>query len=265
MKRFDKYGLCLEEYTNNYNNAKVYYNRAVGKSPEMEVSKAMAKIIKKYIKKDERVLDVGCATGHFYRSLKREIKESFYYTGCDPYKIFLDFAIKAWKNDKKASFKKGNIYNLPFKKNSFDICFSSNVLLHLPDISKPIKELLRVTKKKLILRTVVYDVSYKIQLVYNNKWWKNTKVKPIDEFDKKGNPRSFSYFNIHSKDYLQALINKTSPKSKVKFIKDNFFLKSKINKSIKAEKRPLATRIIGDEQFSGCLMQPHYFVIIEKS
>ena len=148
MKRFDKYGLCLEEYTNNYNNAKVYYNRAVGKSPEMEVSKAMAKIIKKYIKKDERVLDVGCATGHFYRSLKREIKESFYYTGCDPYKIFLDFAIKAWKNDKKASFKKGNIYNLPFKKNSFDICFSSNVLLHLPDISKPIKELLRVTKKK---------------------------------------------------------------------------------------------------------------------
>ena len=70
MKRFDKYGLCLEEYTNNYNNAKVYYNRAVGgKSPEMEVSKAMAKIIKKYIK-DERVLDVGCATGHFYRSLK---------------------------------------------------------------------------------------------------------------------------------------------------------------------------------------------------
>ena len=265
MKRFDKYGLCLEEYTNNYNNAKVYYNRAVGKSPEMEVSKAMAKIIKKYIKKDEKVLDVGCATGHFYRSLKREIKESFYYTGCDPYKIFLNFAIKAWKNDKKVSFKKGNIYNLPFKKNSFDICFSSNVLLHLPDISKPIKELLRVTKKKLILRTVVYDVSYKIQLVYNNKWWKNTKVKPIDEFDKKGNPKSFSYFNIHSKDYLQALINKTSPKSKVKFIKDNFFLKSKINKSIKTEKRPLATRIIGDEQFSGCLMQPHYFVIIEKS
>ena len=253
------------EYTKYNNNAKFYYNREVGKFPEMEVSKAMAKIIKKYIKKDEKVLDVGCATGHFYRSLKREIKESFYYTGCDPYKIFLDFAIKAWKNDKKASFKKGNIYNLPFKKNSFDICFSSNVLLHLPDISKPIKELLRVTKKKLILRTVVYDVSYKIQLVYNNKWWKNTKVKPIDEFDKRGNPRSFSYFNIHSKDYLQALINKTSPKSKVKFIKDNFFLKSKINKSIKTEKRPLATRIIGDEQFSGCLMQPHYFVIIEKS
>lgn len=264
MKRFDKYGLCLEEYTKNDNNAKVYYNRAVGKFPEMEVSKAMAKIIKKFIKKEESILDVGCASGHFYRSLKREIKNNFYYTGCDPYKIFLDYAKKAWKNDHNSSFVKGNIYNLPFKKNNFDLCFSSNVLLHLPEVSKPIKELLRVTKKTLILRTVVYDVSYKIQLVYNNKWWKNTKVKPVDEFDKKGNARSFSYFNIHSKDYLKALIRKVSPKSKVKFIKDNFFLKSKINKSIKSEKRPLATRIIADEQFSGCLMQPHYFVIIEK-
>ena len=33
--------------------------------------------------------------------------------------------------------------------------------------------------------------------------------------------------------------------------------------SIEKEKRPLATRIIGDEQFSGCIMQPHYFVIIK--
>lgn len=264
MKRFDKYGLCLEEYTNNKNNARVYYNRAIGKSPEMEVSKAMAKIIKKYLKKDENILDVGCATGHFYRSLKREINKNFFYTGCDPYKIFLDLGKKAWKNNPNVFFKKGNIYDLPFKENSFDISFSSNVLLHLPDITEPMKELLRVTKKKLILRTVVYDVSYKIQLVYNNKWWKNTSVKPIDEFDKKGNPRSFSYFNIHSKDYLNALIKKISPKSKVKFIKDNFFLKSRINKSIRTEKRPLATRIIGNEQFSGCLMQPHYFVIIDK-
>ena len=54
MSKFDKYGLCLEEYTNNKNNAEVYYNRAIGKSPEMEVSKALAGIIKKIIKKNEK-------------------------------------------------------------------------------------------------------------------------------------------------------------------------------------------------------------------
>ena len=78
MKKLDKFGLCLEEYTNNKNNAQVYYNRAIGKSPEMEVSKALAKIVKKIVKKNDKILDVGCACGHYYRSLKREIKNFFF-------------------------------------------------------------------------------------------------------------------------------------------------------------------------------------------
>ena len=144
----------------------------------------------------------------------------------------------------------------------FDITFCSNVLLHLPGIKKPLEELLKVTRKKLILRTVVYDVSYKIQLVYNNKWWKYTNVRPIDEFDEKGNPRSFSYFNIHSKDYLISLIKKIAPRAKIKFIKDNKFSAKNILKSRKNEKRPLATNVVNGEQYSGCLMQPHYFIIV---
>ena len=245
-------------------NVRTYYNRAIGKTPEMETSKAIAKIIKKIIKTDEKILDVGCACGHFYRSLKREIKKSFFYEGIDPYNILLDKAKLAWKNHKNVSFKRGNIQNLPYKNDSFEISFASNVLLRLPEIENPLKELIRVTKKTIILRTVVYDVSYKIQLVYNSNWWNETNIKPINEFDKKGNPNSFSYFNIHSFDYLKALIKKISPKSNVRFIKDNFFSKRKIQESRKKEKRPLATRIIGNEQFSGCLMQPHYFVIITK-
>jgi len=264
MKKLDKFGLCLEEYSNNLNNAQVYYNRAIGKSPEMEVSRALAIIVKKSIKLNEKILDVGCACGHYYRSLKREIKKNFFYTGVDPYKIFLDKAKLAWKDDRNVNFKKGNIFNLPIKNNEYDITLCNNVLLHLPSIEKPLRELIRVTKKKIILRTVVYDYSYKIQLVYNSRWWKGTKVHPVNEFDKLGNPNSFSYFNIHSFDYLRALIKKINPKLKIKFVKDNFFSKKNIQTSIKKEKRPLATRIIDKEQFSGCLMQPHYFVLINK-
>ena len=40
----------LNEYKNNKNNAKVYYERSTGKSPEMEVSKAISKILKPKIK-----------------------------------------------------------------------------------------------------------------------------------------------------------------------------------------------------------------------
>ncbi len=114
-----------------------------------------------------------------------------------------------------------------------------------------------------MIRTVVYDVSYKIQLVYNNKWWNDTNVKPINEFDNKGKARAFSYFNIHSFDYLRENIKKITPKSKVSFIKDNFFDMKKIKNSSKKEKRPLATKILGNEQVSGCIVQPHYFIIIK--
>tara|TARA_B100000674_G_scaffold487445_1_gene497778 strand:+ start:1352 stop:2188 length:837 start_codon:yes stop_codon:yes gene_type:complete len=262
--KIDKHGLCLNEYENNFNNAKVYFDRATGKKPEMEVSKAMANILKNKIKKNDHLLDVGCACGHYYRSIKKKVNKNFFYTGTDPYKIFLDKAKIAWKNDDNSNFVKGNIYKLPFKQNQFDLTICSNVFIHLNKVKKPLKELLRVTKKTIILRTVLYDMSYKIQLVYNKNWWKNTNVKAKDEFDNKGNPRAFSYFNILSKDYLRETIKDIYPKAKITLIKDNFFNKKRINESVKKEKRPLATRIIGDEQFSGCLMQPHYFVVINK-
>lgn len=262
--KIDKHGLCLNEYENNFNNAKVYFDRATGKSPEMEVSKAIANILKPKIKNGSKLLDVGCACGHYYRSIKKRVKKNFFYTGTDPYEIFLDKAKIAWKNDTNVNFLKGNIYKLPFKKDQFDLTICSNVFIHLNKIKKPLQELLRVTKGAIIIRTVVYDVSYKVQLVYNNKWWKNTDVKPKDEFDKNGNPRAFSYFNILSKDFLEGTIKDINKKAKVTFIKDNFFSKKRISSSNKKEKRPLATRIVGDEQFSGCLMQPHYFVIIEN-
>lgn len=259
----DKYGLCLNEYKNNNNNAKIYYDRATGKSPEMEVSKAMANFLEKKVKKDDKILDVGCATGHFYRSIKKKIKKNFFYTGTDPYSIFLDKARIAWKKEKNVNFIKGNIYKLPFKKNEFDVSFCSNVFIHLNDVNKPLKEIFRVTKKTTILRTVLFDVSYKVQLVYNNKWWSDTNVKPIDEFDSKGRPRAYSYFNILSFDYLTQTIMKLYPKAKIKIVKDNFFNKKTIEKSVVNERRPLATKIIGNEQISGCLLQPHYFVIID--
>ena len=60
MKNVNKYGNCLEEYKDNKNNAEIYYKRAIGKLPEMEVSKALAKIISKKIKSNQSILDVGC-------------------------------------------------------------------------------------------------------------------------------------------------------------------------------------------------------------
>ena len=46
-------------------------------------------------------------------------------------------------------------------------------------------------------------------------------------------------------------------------LSNQFTRVSTIEKSVVNERRPLATKIIGNEQISGCLLQPHYFVIID--
>ena len=263
-RKKDKYGLCLDEYEKNSNFKKVYKGRASGKYPEMESSKAEAKILKKILQTNDRILDVGCACGHYYRSFKRIIKKKFYYTGLDPYKILLDGARDVWRDDQHVNFKQGNIFSIPFKKKQFDIVVCNNVLTHIHKIKKPIRELMRVSKKYVILRTPLDINSYRIQIVYNNKWWKYTNVKPSDEFDNQGNPRAFSYFDILSFDYLTSVIKSCNKNAKIKFIKDIFFNKKTIQKSYKNEKRPLATRIVGNEQISGRIMHPSYFVIIKK-
>ena len=36
----------------------------------------------------------------------------------------------------------------------------------------------------------------------------------LNEFDKKGNPKSFEYYDVHSRDYINALVNSINPKQK---------------------------------------------------
>ena len=119
---------------------------------------------------------------------------------------------------------KGISINYLLKK-EFDIVYCSNVFIHLNDVIKPLREIIRVAKKNVIIRTVLFDVSYKIQLVYNNKWWSDTNVKPVSEFDVNGKPRAYSYFNILSFDYIKENIKKFTQKLKLKLLKILFLIK----------------------------------------
>ena len=229
-KMKSKYNQCFDISEKNRTYLKTSSNRSKGLFPEMEVAKAHMKILKHHLKKDDKILDVGCLTGHFYRSfLKKYSSYNLKYTGIDPWDLHINEAKKIWNNHQNVDFKKGWVQKIPFKKNSFDITLCSNVLTHVPSIEVPLKELLRVTKRVLLIRTPIHKISYRIQMVLNSKWFKYTKVNPENEFDKKGNPRLFEYFDVHLKDYFQSLIKKFDKKAKIRFIKDNFFSKKGIN------------------------------------
>ena len=123
------------------------YSRATGKIPEMESAKQLRKILGN-IHKDESVLDVGCASGHYLRSI-RLINNDCIYTGVDATKKYIDNANIIHKSDTNARFIEGDIYSLKLKA---DIVFCCNVLLHLPDI----KNVQQTTKKPILFTEFGY-------------------------------------------------------------------------------------------------------------
>jgi ubiquinone/menaquinone biosynthesis C-methylase UbiE len=65
---------------------------------------------------------------------------------------FLDTAIEIGKKiHPQLKLKQGNIYDLPYKNSEFDLVICTEVLEHLKEPDKALKELKRVTKKYCII------------------------------------------------------------------------------------------------------------------
>jgi ubiquinone/menaquinone biosynthesis C-methylase UbiE len=87
----------------------------------------------KYIKKGDRVLDLGCGNGRLNLFLKdKEID----YLGVDQSKNLIYQAQKKFPKDR---FLNADALNLPFKENQFEIIFAIAFLHHLPSQELRIK------------------------------------------------------------------------------------------------------------------------------
>ena len=69
------------------------FKRVKNELPEMESAKQLRKIIFKIYKPNMKILDVGCASGHYYNSLKK-IDNNLFYCGLDPTKAYINFGKK---------------------------------------------------------------------------------------------------------------------------------------------------------------------------
>lgn len=95
----------------------------------------------------ETILDVGCGEGFTLNKIS-EAGIGKKLVGVD----FFDTAVEIGKKmHPKLALKQGNIYKLEYKNNSFDLVMSTEVLEHLEDPKKGLKELMRVSKKYILL------------------------------------------------------------------------------------------------------------------
>jgi len=185
------------------------YKRLTGELPEMECTKQLVELVSNVYKPGMKILDVGCAAGHYYRGLQR-IDDRLEYWGVDATVPYIEYAEEFFKGNQNTKFLVGDIYALPENfLNTFDIVYCCNVILHLPTFQIPLASLLRATKKYCIIRTLVSENTHLSKFLYD------------DTYDEDGNPENFVHQNTYSKKIIQSFIN-SQGNYRIQFIDDKF-------------------------------------------
>jgi len=114
--------------------------------------------------KPTSILDVGAGEGFMLERL-RKAKVSDKLEGIE----YMDDAIELGKKmNPQVIIKKGNIYELPYKANSFELVICTEVLEHLENPEKALLELKRVSSKYLIL-SVPNEPLFTVQRILRGK------------------------------------------------------------------------------------------------
>lgn len=116
------------------------YGEGIGTKVRMEIGK--------YLNPEEWVLDVGCGPGWNFDTFLQH-GPSVYYRGMDYSERFVRVA-----NQRVAPmqiFKKGDVRKIPEPDRSFDVVIFQDVLEHTNGFEKPVREALRVARKRVII------------------------------------------------------------------------------------------------------------------
>lgn len=88
---------------------------------------------------DAKILDIGCGKGRYIKNLCKDYPDKIFFAVDLSEKVLDYFSID---NVEK---KRGNLTNIPYKDNYFDMVYSCEALEHAVDIESAIREMCRVT------------------------------------------------------------------------------------------------------------------------
>ena len=119
------------------------------------------------VRDGDRVLDVGCGTGSLSATLVR-VTGASKIVGIDPSSGFIEYA-RTQIADPRVMFEVGDAQALPYPDKSFDRCMALLAVDYIPDASKAVIEMRRVTATAGIVATTMWDRS-RVNELQNCLW-----------------------------------------------------------------------------------------------
>jgi ubiquinone/menaquinone biosynthesis C-methylase UbiE len=101
------------------------------------------------LKPGMKVVDIGCGLGYLGWTYWKYFGENGSYTGIDISEKLIKEAeeiSEEWVKAGKAEFLVGDVYNLQFEDNTFDVVMCQTLLMHLAKPEKAISEMFRILK-----------------------------------------------------------------------------------------------------------------------
>lgn len=134
----------------------------------------------------DSILDVGCGEGFTLHRLK-ERGIGTHLEGIEYLQDAIDLGKQVYPEIK---ITQGDIYKLPYKDNSFDLILCTEVLEHLENPDKALKELIRVTKKYLVVSVPNEPFFMFAQFVRGKNWSRlGNDIEHINHWTMFGFPR----------------------------------------------------------------------------
>lgn len=156
-----------------------YFREQEGQAARSERAQIVAEKIARY--RPLSILEVGCGYGKQLRALRKHLPRTVPLSGVDFSPTQLEFAREYLKNDGPIPLFLAEGERLPFADQSFDLVFTSAVVLHHPaEVADRIRlELLRVARR-FVAHNEDTDVSYN-RYGHDTAGWYRARGIPLAE------------------------------------------------------------------------------------
>lgn len=244
--------------------------RAEGRLPDMGCALRVSALIKDVADGPPEapvpvdILDVGCGAGHFYATFLRQHVPVAKYVGLEIDPGMVDAARDVWA----AEVKSGAVEFLNQDLETFagpdtyDVVICINAFMYFASAATALANLMRVTRRHLIIRSYFADSNYRIVRAQTAQNHDKAPLNEIDVFDDDGNIRCYDFWNIYSYSYIEALVAKIDPRARVVWLDDENLLASvEEERALNVHKRG-ATEVVAGQEVSYPFILPWKYLWI---